>query len=113
MGKQWALSNGVCGLRDYAHVRVNQWPLSSRCLVSSLRTKRFEFSSVTSFCTCLKAPKTEATKVCETARNGLDHGCTFLLQVQLDWEVVCYPRYFCRANFQPRWITEVSTSRAT
>jgi len=39
---QWASSNtlqlapsyGVGGLRDYAHVRVNQWPVNSLCLPS-------------------------------------------------------------------------------
>ena len=28
---QWAPSNGVGGLRDYAHVRVNQWPVGLPC----------------------------------------------------------------------------------
>jgi len=29
---QYAPSDGVGGLHDYAHARVNQWPIGSPCL---------------------------------------------------------------------------------
>jgi len=43
------LAPGVGGLRDYAHVCVNQWPMSSPCLPTgqcSSKTKPCKFSSV-------------------------------------------------------------------
>jgi len=50
-GKQSPV-NGVANLRDYGHIRVSQWPISSLCLpISQLVKKLNRVSSVQSRCT--------------------------------------------------------------
>jgi len=47
---QWASSNapsnGINGLHDYTHVRVNQWPVGSPCFLIGGRQKSCQSSSV-------------------------------------------------------------------